>query len=692
MVEDLAAARAGAAAPSSPSSPSADPAAARARASSLDLAWHARRRTLLVTSGLILSSELCERLAYYSLSTNLVGRLTSLGMPAGAASSAVAGWQGAAYLVTVPGAWLADAVVGRFWVVVGGSLVYQIGLAAVVAVTALKVKDAAAAALLGALAVCALGTGGIKASVGSFGAEQFDPSASPSEARALGRYFNFFYFSINLGALVASTVVVWVQEQVSWVAGYSIPAAAFALSFALFLAGSRLYVRVPPKKGPFARVFRVLWRALWSRRKAVVPEDPRELFQSDGEEEAEEEVGRRRERRGGDGGESGSAKASSSSPSRREEEEEGEEKGGEEVERRGERRGSGVGKSESAEVASSSSSSRRSLSSSSSAPVSHTNYAVWLDRAAVKDGDNKKEEEEPPPKAGIKKRPRKNLSSTSSSLPCTLSAVEDAKRCLAYLTVCSSLVLFWLVYSQMTTAFVLQGNAGFDRRIGSNFEVPSASLSSFNTLAVLVLVPAYDALAVPLVRRLRAKKVGKTKTTVGGGVDYDGSPTHLERIGAGLAVSVLAMLAGAAAEAWRSGRVERGLGQPSVFCLAPQYFLVGAAEVLCSIGALDLAFTDAPDSMRSLLSAASLLSVAVGNFAASGVTAAVERGGGASGGWLPDVERGTQGRLVPYYLMLAGVSAVNFLFFAGIVARKYEYKRRPTVKRKVKRSPLDSRM
>ena len=271
-------------------------------AATRDLAWSSRRRTLLLTSGLILSSELCERLAYYSLSTNLVGRLASLGFSPGAASSATAAWSGASYLVALLGAWLADAVIGRYWVIFGGSVLYQLGLAAVVAVTAL---EAGAAALLGALSVCALGTGAIKASVGSFGADQFDlssPGADPREARGLARYFNFFYFSINVGALVASTVVVWVQEEVSWVAGYSIPAAAFAVSFALFLAGSRIYVRVPPKRGPFARVGRVLWRSLWSRRKAVVPAEPRELFQSDDEEEAaasEREGGRAARRRGG---------------------------------------------------------------------------------------------------------------------------------------------------------------------------------------------------------------------------------------------------------------------------------------------------------------------------------------------------------------------------------------------------------
>ena len=115
-------------------------------AATRDLAWSSRRRTLLLTSGLILSSELCERLAYYSLSTNLVGRLASLGFSPGAASSATAAWSGASYLVALLGAWLADAVIGRYWVIFGGSVLYQLGLAAVVAVTAL---EAGAAALTG---------------------------------------------------------------------------------------------------------------------------------------------------------------------------------------------------------------------------------------------------------------------------------------------------------------------------------------------------------------------------------------------------------------------------------------------------------------------------------------------------------------------------------------------------------------
>lgn len=50
-----------------------------------------------------------------------------------------------------------------------------------------------------------------------------------------------FYAAINVGALLASTVVVNVQTSVSWPLGFLIPAAAFALGLLAFLAGTRLY-------------------------------------------------------------------------------------------------------------------------------------------------------------------------------------------------------------------------------------------------------------------------------------------------------------------------------------------------------------------------------------------------------------------------------------------------------------------
>ena len=64
--------------------------------------------------------------------------------------------------------------------------------------------------LLG-LALIAIGTGGIKPCVSSFGGDQFK---LPEQARQLQTFFSVFYFSINAGSLI-STVLTPVLREVS---------------------------------------------------------------------------------------------------------------------------------------------------------------------------------------------------------------------------------------------------------------------------------------------------------------------------------------------------------------------------------------------------------------------------------------------------------------------------------------------
>ena len=84
-----------------------------------------------------------------------------------------------------------------------------------------------------ALYLIALGTGGIKPCVSSFGADQFDES-DESEKQSKSSFFNWFYFSINIGALIASSVLVWVQTNVGWGWGFGIPAVVMAVAVVSF--------------------------------------------------------------------------------------------------------------------------------------------------------------------------------------------------------------------------------------------------------------------------------------------------------------------------------------------------------------------------------------------------------------------------------------------------------------------------
>jgi len=240
------------------------------------------------------------------------------------------------------------------------------------------------------------------------------------------------------------------------------------------------------------------------------------------------------------------------------------------------------------------------------------------------------------------------------------------------LPVWASSIVMSAVYSQMSTMFVLQGNT-LDPRMGSGagaFKIPSASLSIFDTLSVIAWAPAYDRLVVPAARR------------------WTGHPrgfTQLQRMGIGLAVSVLSMLAAGALEVARL-RVAASHGMLddstnylpiSIFWQVPQYFIIGAAEVFTFIGQIEFFYDQAPDAMRSMGTALSLTSSALGSYLSallvSVVTAVTTRNGGL--GWIPD--NLNRGHLDYFFWLLSVLSVVNFVVYLWI-AKWYRYKQATT--------------
>lgn len=131
--------------------------------------------------------------------------------------------------------------------------------------------SAQTAAMYIGLYLIALGTGGIKPCVSSFGADQFDET-DEKERKKKSSFFNWFYFSINIGALIASSVLVWIQMNVGWGWGFGIPAVAMVLALISFFAGSYLYRLQIPGGSPLTRICQVLVAA--SRKlRLQVPDD-----------------------------------------------------------------------------------------------------------------------------------------------------------------------------------------------------------------------------------------------------------------------------------------------------------------------------------------------------------------------------------------------------------------------------------
>ncbi|XP_072018287.1 solute carrier family 15 member 4-like [Amphiura filiformis] len=212
----------------------------------------------------ILFCELCERLTFYSISGNLVLFCTSeLGFTSDSAATISLVFSGTAFFSPVFGGWFADSIAGKYNTIYGGLLVYIIGAALLPIISIhyedinpnLSLSDSAKQGyFIFALVTIAIGTGGIKANVGPFGAQQLDNAGE----KAVQIFFNWFYWFINVGTVLSFSFVVFVQQTYGFALGYTIPAVSIVISLVLLLVGKTLYILRPPEGSPMTTVTKVV--------------------------------------------------------------------------------------------------------------------------------------------------------------------------------------------------------------------------------------------------------------------------------------------------------------------------------------------------------------------------------------------------------------------------------------------------
>lgn len=247
---------------------------------------------------------------------------------------------------------------------------------------------------------------------------------------------------------------------------------------------------------------------------------------------------------------------------------------------------------------------------------------------------------------------------------CTVTQVEELKCIISLLPVWTTGIVFCAVYSQVSTMFVLQGNT-LDQHIGPYFKIPSASLSIFDTISVIFWTPVYDQIIIRIARHFTGNERGFTT---------------LQRMGAGLAISIFSMVSAGLLELYRLAYVRKINGYDletipiSIFWQIPQYFLVGCAEVFTLIGQLEFFYDEAPDAMRSICAALALMTNALGNYLSTLLVMVVTKVTTRHGqlGWITD--NLNRGHLDYFYGLLAVLSAVNFIFYLWI-AKLYTYKK-----------------
>ncbi|KAJ1422270.1 Proton-dependent oligopeptide transporter family [Sesbania bispinosa] len=527
----------------------------------------------------VLSIEFIERASYFGIGANLILYLTKvIHEDLKTATKNVNYWAGTTTLMPLIGGFVADAYTGRFPMVLFSSFLYLMGLSLLTmsqyipslkpcnTKTCPQPRKVHEVVFFLALYCISLGTGGFKPCLESFGADQFDDDHLEERKKKMS-FFNWWNFIVCFALLLGLTVVVYVQDFVSWGAASLILTILMALAIIAFYVGRPFYRYRRPEGNPLKPILQVIIAAI-RKRKLSCPSNHALLYE--------------------------------------------------------------VPKSDS--------------DKSQGKPLSHTGRFRFLDKAAIIEEKYDEHKDNPWRLA-------------------TVTRVEETKLIL-------NIIPIWLT-SLATGVCVAQGPlfvkqaAAMNLNISDSFKIPPASVGTVAAVGTLIVVPIYDKIIVPVLRKATGNERGIS---------------ILKRIGIGFAFSVIVMIVAALVEAKRlrmAGHevLMTGETEPktmSVLWLVPQYLILGIGDAFSLVGLQEYFYDQVPDSMRSMGMALYLSVLGVGNFLNSFIIIIVDHVTGKNGNsWIgKDIN---SNRLDKFFWMLAVVNALNLCVYL-FLAKRYTYK------------------
>ncbi|CAI0475632.1 unnamed protein product, partial [Linum tenue] len=238
--------------------------------------------------------------------------------------------------------------------------------------------------------------------------------------------------------------------------------------------------------------------------------------------------------------------------------------------------------------------------------------------------------------------------------------VENAKIVLGMLPMFFCTIIMTLCLAPLQTFSIVQGLT-MDPTITKSIKIPPATLPVIPILFLMILVPIYNHLFVPLIRKLTGHPTGIT---------------HLQRIGVGLTLSCLSMTAASIMEVKRKAVArDHGPLPISTLWLSIQFFIFGVADMFTYVGLLEFFYSEAPRALKSMSTSLLWNSMALGYFLSTILVKLVNRATKdrtRSGGWLAG-NNINRNHLNLFYLLLAILSLINFCIYV-VVARRYEYR------------------
>ncbi|GAV60748.1 LOW QUALITY PROTEIN: PTR2 domain-containing protein, partial [Cephalotus follicularis] len=231
---------------------------------------------------------------------------------------------------------------------------------------------------------------------------------------------------------------------------------------------------------------------------------------------------------------------------------------------------------------------------------------------------------------------------------CSIHEVEEAKQVLRLVPIWATCLVYGLVFAQSSTFFTKQGFT-MDRSITPGFDLPAATLQSFISIPIVLVIPIYDRIIVPIARSFTGEPAGITM---------------LQRIGIGMLLSVISMVIAALVEMKRLKIAEEyGLiDKPnvtvpmSVWMLLPQYLLFGVADVFTMVGLQEFFYDQVPNELRSVGLSLYLSIFGVGSFLSSFLVSAIEKATGGDGRYSWFANNLNRAHLDYFYWLLAGLT------------------------------------
>lgn len=238
----------------------------------------------------IITLEFSERLSNFGITANLISYLTKvIHQDLKTAAKSVNYWAGVTTMMPLFGGFLADAYTGRFSMVLLSSLVYLLGLSLLTMsqfIPSLKPCDVGGCekarkihevAFFLAMYSISLGTGGHKPCLQSFGADQFDDDHAEERKKKLS-YFNWWNIAVCCGLFLGVTVIVYIEDNMSWGVAILILTITMAVTAATFYMGKPYYRYRLPEGSGSTSMLQVLVAAI-RKRKLPSPYNPALLYE-----------------------------------------------------------------------------------------------------------------------------------------------------------------------------------------------------------------------------------------------------------------------------------------------------------------------------------------------------------------------------------------------------------------------------